>query len=203
MNISFDHLEPFARETLLSANRCESIVSAACEVLELHGDFYECGVYKGGIAEMLARIIQLSGIPRPLHLFDSFEGLPTPEPSIDLHCKGDFADVSAEAVARRLEPYQSVFMHKGWIPDTFDGRESDLIALAHLDLDLYRSTKDALTFVWPRLVPGGIIVLDDYLRAQCPGVRLAVEEFSSASGVGCKISALEQGMISKPRAFGT
>ena len=54
------------------------------------------------------------------------------------------------------------------------------VRLVHLDADLYESTKDCLAYFAPRIPPGGVIVLDDYDAPNCPGVRLAAEEFLAA-----------------------
>jgi O-methyltransferase len=51
------------------------------------------------------------------------------------------------------------------------------IAMVHIDLDIYRSIKDGLEFIWPRLSRGGFAVFDDYGFHSCPGARAAVDEF--------------------------
>jgi len=74
-----------------------------------------------------------------------------------------------------LEPF--IEYRKGWVPDTFAGLEDRKFCFAHIDLDLYQGVFDCLSFVYPRLSPGGSIVFDDYGFASCPGARRAVDEF--------------------------
>jgi hypothetical protein len=158
------------------------------------GSFYECGVFAGGIAQLLAHIIGLAGSAHELHLFNSFEGLPQHDPTIDYHKLGEFK-MDEQPVRARLQGYHDVFIHKGWIPSSFEGRESDRIAFVHLDLDLYRSTLDALDFVLPRMIPGGIIVLDDFGSSNCRGVDRAVTEALHDRPEPCLVSAKLQGVI--------
>ena len=53
----------------------------------------------------------------------------------------------------------------------------DKISFAHIDVDIYRSTLDCCTFIYPRLSPGGFIICDDYGFPSCPGARTAIDEF--------------------------
>lgn len=114
-----------------------------------------------------------------LHLFDTFEGMPETDPGQDLHNVGDFADSSATLVQGRLDAINPglAALHKGLIPETFDGLEAHRIAFAHIDVDIYRSVADCCAFIHPRMVPGGFMVFDDYGFPSCPGARKAVDEF--------------------------
>ncbi|MBO0728210.1 MAG: hypothetical protein J2P57_03055 [Acidimicrobiaceae bacterium] len=61
-----------------------------------------------------------------------------------------------------LSPYPSVRIHAGFIPETFAGLEIDRVAWAHVDVDIYRSVLDCTEFVYPKMVPAGCMVFDDY-----------------------------------------
>ena len=73
-----------------------------------------------------------------------------------------------------------VSFHKGFIPDTFAGLEKSKIAFAHIDVDIYQSVSDCCQFLYPLLVPGGVLIFDDYGLPTCPGARLAVDCFFTA-----------------------
>ena len=163
--------------TLVSADRCYVLYRLALQALQLEGDFWECGVYQGGTAALLAAVLADRQPAKKLYLFDTFEGMPQIDPQRDLHAQGDFADTSAEAVARHVGHPGLAVIRKGLIPQTFAGLEGARIALAHIDVDLYRSVRDCLEFVWPRLSRGGFIVCDDYGFPSCPGAKAAVDEF--------------------------
>ncbi len=114
---------------------------------------------------------------KKLLLFDTFGGMPETDPEKDWHKKGDFQDTSAEAVISYVRAEEFCSLRKGFIPETFRGLESAKIAFAHVDVDIYKSVYDCVSFIWPRLTLGGFIVFDDYGFATCPGARAAVDGF--------------------------
>lgn len=166
--------------TLVSADRCYVLYTLASQALHLHGDIWECGVYKGGTALLLAQAIaQGAGTPaRPqLHLFDTFTGLPPTDTQRDLLHAGAFADTTLDAVTRLLEEYDFVSYHRGTMPGTFEELEAATISFAHVDVDIYDSVLACCAFIYPRLVAGAVMVFDDYGFPSCPGARRAVDEF--------------------------
>jgi O-methyltransferase len=166
-----------AARTLVSPDRCYVLCVLLKQALALDADIVECGVYKGGTAAMLAKIIVESGHPRRLFLFDTFSGMPKTDKDLDLHKEGDFADTSAEEVEKFVNAPGIAFLKKGFIPTTFSGLESNRFSFAHIDVDIYQSIVDSLVFIWPRLLSGGFIVFDDYGFPSCPGARRAVDDF--------------------------
>lgn len=171
-----------APRTLVSADRCYVLWTLLRQALKLSGDIWECGVYKGGTAAMMAAVLRDSPLAgKKLLLFDTFQGMPETDSLRDLHRKGDFDDTSAEAVRAYVGADDFCILRPGFIPETFQGLESATIALAHIDLDIYKSILDCLNFVWPRLTVGGFLIFDDYGFPSCPGARAAVDEFFAAS----------------------
>ena len=166
-----------ATRTLVSPDRCYVLYTLLKQALTVEGDIWECGVYKGGTAAMLAKVISESGAQKKVLLFDTFAGMPATDKDRDLHEKGDFSDTSAEQVAAFVNAPDVVTLRRGYIPDTFRGLKSHRIAFAHIDVDIYRSVINSLEFIWPRLSSGGFIVLDDYGFPSCPGALQAVDEF--------------------------
>lgn len=131
------------------------------------GSFVELGVYKGGSAWHLAQIAKEQG--RELHLFDTFTGIPEKSEHDLQHNVGDFRDTDEERV-RALIP--SAHFHVGVFPETMT--ETGPIAFAHVDCDQYRSCLAAIDQFSPRMVPGSIMLFDDY--SVCSGVTKAVDE---------------------------
>lgn len=68
-------------------------------------------------------------------------------------------------------------------------------SFVHLDGDLYQTTADALDWFWPRMVPGGVIILDDVDWPKCPGVNRALEERGLLTHV--ERTAAQQGRLVK------
>lgn len=169
--------EGVAKHTLVSADRCYILAGLGRYASSLPGVFAECGVYKGGTALLLARV--LKGSAKTLYLFDSFKGLPPPNPAHDnFYGDGFFTDASADAVRELLTDYQgSIDIREGWIPDTFVGLEESRYAFVHIDVDLYQSALDCCHFFYPRVVPGGIVLFDEYALPAARGEKDAVDEF--------------------------
>jgi O-methyltransferase len=166
-----------AKQTLVSEDRCYILLTLLRQAIHLEGNVWECGVYRGGTAAMLANFLSESTISKKLYLFDTFEGMPETDISKDRHRQGDFQDTSVEAVAKYVGHSERCIFRKGLIPHTFAGLEPAIIAFAHIDVDIHRSILDCLDFIWPRLAVGGVIVFDDYGFPSCPGARTAVDEF--------------------------
>lgn len=166
--------------SLVSSDRLYVLYALALNAVHLQGEFWECGVYKGGTARMLAEFLATHGRPDcKLHLFDTFSGMPETDKNFDLHRKGDFADTSLGVVRQVVGHPERVEFHPGWIPETFQGMANARVSLAHVDVDIYRSIRDCCEFIYPRLNAGGAMIFDDYGFPTCPGARKAVDEFFS------------------------
>jgi O-methyltransferase len=185
------YYEIAAPKTLVSQDRCYVLYTLLRQAIHVNGDVWECGVYKGGTAAMLATILKDKCPSKRLYLFDTFEGMPETNRDKDWHVEGDFSDTSVETVTSYIGHRDLCVVHKGFIPKTFIALESAQIAFAHIDVDIYQSIIDCLEFIWPRLSVGGFIVFDDYGFPTCPGARAAVDEFFAREA--CKPLCLQTG----------
>ncbi|MCH7938075.1 MAG: class I SAM-dependent methyltransferase [Proteobacteria bacterium] len=165
-----DHIRS---RTLVPPERLFVLYQLACYVAAKEDALAEVGVFKGGTAHLVASVRP----DRPLHLFDTFEGLPETDPEVDRHRTGDFSDTSLEGVKAFLSGHRNVHFHKGFFPDTAGPVADNKFCLVHVDVDIYQSVRDCLEFFYPRLVSGGFMVFDDYEGKNCPGVRKAIDEF--------------------------
>lgn len=159
-----------------------------CVAENVPGSLVECGVFAGthpAIMEYATR-----GDRRPIHLFDSFCGIPAPGPR-DADAAKDIEGKSAcsrETVEGHLanldcDPRRFIF-HEGWFCDTIPGCDIGPIALLRLDADLYESTRICLVELYPMLSPRGFCIIDDYALAGC---RAAVDEYRQANGITAEI----------------
>lgn len=162
--------------TLLTAERLWIVYSLARQALATRGDFLEAGAYRGGAARLLRHVAESPRTAAVLHVFDTFTGMPSPDPRLDRHREADFRDTSLDAVSQFVGG-DRVEYHPGLIPDTFRGLEDKRFAFAHIDVDLYKSVRDCCAFVYPRTPARGIMLFDDYGLPSCPGARAAVDEF--------------------------
>ena len=141
----------------------------------LDGDIAECGVFEGASAYLILE--RTTNRRKRMHLFDSFEGLSTPD-ALDGNywVKGDLS-ITEQLVRENLPESNRILYYKGWIPDKFEMVADIKFSFVHLDVDLYRPTHDSLAFFYPRMVSGGIIVCDDYGFDSCPGAKKALDDF--------------------------
>ena len=163
-------------KTLLTKDRKEKLSIYIKLANSLEGDFAEVGVYKGGSAEIIAINKNEN---KNLYLFDTFEGMPEADVNVDnFHKKNDFNDTSYSDICLGLKCYKNVFIHKGIFPNEHSDKIKDKkFCLVHIDVDIYKSYIDCLSFFYPKIVDGGIIILDDYNAPNCKGAKLATDEF--------------------------
>jgi hypothetical protein len=154
------------------------------------GDFAEVGVYKGASAKAICAV---KG-DTPLHLFDTWNGIPSTG-ALDPRFKVGMFSASEEDVKKRLAPFPNVFTYKGLFPNTSGPVMSKRFSFVHLDVDTYESTKACLKFFYPRVLSGGIILSHDY--AQAIGVRQAFDEFMTGKSDKFIDLAMTQCMIIK------
>jgi O-methyltransferase len=160
--------------TLVHDHACYVLYRAALGTRSLTGHVAEVGVYRGGTALLLARAFDGAA---EVHLFDTFAGMPATDPRHDLHVAGDFQDTAESDVRRLLSRCRGVILHPGFFPGTATGLEDQVFRFVHVDVDIYRSVLDCAEFFYPRLVPGGVLVFDDYGWSSTTGAREAVDEF--------------------------
>jgi len=163
--------------TLITQDRLDAMIALAKNA-PAQGYFAEVGVYKGGSLKNIALLFP----ERIIFGFDSFEGLPKGLwTENEIHKPGEFSDTSFESVNNFLkDTCNNVTLIKGIFPDSAQQYEDLDFAFVHIDTDFYLSVKACLEWFWPRLIKGGIIVFDDYLWPNCPGVEQALNDFSKS-----------------------
>ena len=144
---------------------------------KINGAFAELGVYKGETAS----IIHHCDTSRRLHLFDTFQGfkssdLENEEGEAATYTPRNFADTSIERVKRKIGGNDNIIFHPGYFPDTTKEIAEELFAFVHIDADLYNPIKAGLEYFYPRLSPGGIIIVHDY-NEKWMGAMKAVDDF--------------------------
>lgn len=155
---------------LLADYEAYQIYMAVRRTRKVPGDLAEVGVYRGGSARL---ICEVKG-DTPLHLFDTFEGIPeVGKLDVDV-TRGQFK-ADFEAVKNYLKDCPNTYFYKGWFPQTAGPIENRKFSFVHLDVDTYQSTLDSLKFFYPRMNPGGVIMSHDYVTFA--GVRTAVDQF--------------------------
>jgi O-methyltransferase len=191
------------RHTMTTAERSRTLWDLCQKVLEQNvpGVFVECGVWRGGSAAIMGLAAQNRSPIRPLHLFDSFEGLPEPGPEDGAKAveysggrsSGKLVSISKCQAGLELvrtflfqqiglNPKDVVF-HAGWFSDTIPAaaRQVGPIAILRLDGDWYASTQVCLEHLYPMLSPGGVVIMDDYYCWE--GCKKATDEYRQKHGI--------------------
>jgi hypothetical protein len=155
---------------VMSADEAYTIRGAVLSTAKVEGDLAEVGVFRGTSAKV---ICEAKG-DRPLHLFDTFEGLP-PTSKFDSGFQAGQYACSLDSVRDYLKDFPNVQFYKGYFPMTGEPIKSRGFSFVHLDVDLFESTVAALEFFYPRMNPGGILISHDYV--EFAGVRRAFDGF--------------------------
>jgi O-methyltransferase len=170
-------VETVAPFTMTSPERIVALRDAVRHVCrhQIAGDIVECGVWRGGSMMAVALTLMEIGERRPLHLFDTFDGMPPPG---DTWARSPLAEVRRNLAATGYPDHLIRFV-PGRVEETIPAAAPEQIAVLRLDTDWYESTRHELEHLFPRLVPGGVLIIDDYGHWQ--GARRAVDEFLAAS----------------------
>jgi O-methyltransferase len=184
--------------TMTTPERIASLCNAVNYLVKnnIQGDFVECGVWRGGSTmAAIDTLIKAGDTKRDIYLYDTFEGMSEPteldkvftgtgadelmsssqkEDPTSVWCYSALEEVQAN-VGTLKYPKQLVHYVKGKVEDSIPQTLPGKIALLRLDTDWYESTKHELEHLYPLLVPGGVIIIDDY--GHWEGARKAVDEY--------------------------
>lgn len=168
------------QNTLVDQYRCYELWQLVGEAAKLaQGALVEIGVWRGGTGALIAKKSRLAGIEEPVYLCDTFRGVVKAGPRDGAYVGGEHADTTKEQVLQLCRELQvdQVRVLEGIFPD----ESGHLVAgnafrFCHIDVDVYQSAKAIVDWIWPRLVPGGIIVYDDYGFHACSGITQFVNE---------------------------
>ncbi|MBA87676.1 MAG: macrocin O-methyltransferase [Euryarchaeota archaeon] len=185
--------------TMTSKDRLSAMVKSFNYVMEnnIQGDFVECGVWRGGNLILLAQLLKNKNTKRGIYGFDTFEGMTSPTDH-DVDYKGNtskqllnssnkidnvqnvWSYCSIENVKKHIQLFTNlndINLIKGPVEKTLLEKNilPEKISILRLDTDWYESTKVELEILYPRLVKGGILIIDDY--GHFKGCQKAVDEF--------------------------
>lgn len=198
--------------TLTSYERLHSLCQAAEYVSAngIEGSFVECGVWKGGSALAAALAFkQLGTMTRDFYLYDTYEGMSEPteldidyrgldaEQQLSVQTKDDpnslWCAVGLDMVQNTMKlseyPADNINYIVGKVEDTIPETIPDKISILRLDTDWYESTLHELEHLYPRLAPGGILILDDYGYWQ--GARKAVDEYLTKNKIQLLLNRID------------
>jgi O-methyltransferase len=148
------------------------------------GNVAECGCWRGLSSYQIAYNLKKMNFQQNFFIFDSFEGLSEFQEedvkqtlAIKKEDRKNYFAYPLDCVKDNLKEFDFIDYKQGWIPSRFEEVSDMKFSFVHIDVDLYQPIWDSLEFFYPRLIPGGIIVLDDYGYLAFPGAKKAVDEF--------------------------
>lgn len=185
--------------TMTSIDRLLAVIAAVRHLHQskISGDIVECGVWRGGSVMAAAlTLLECNDTGRQIYLYDTYEGMPMPtdrdyavggNSAAELLTQaprgtGIWCEAALEDVQHNLfstdYPRTNLHFVRGKVEDTIPQVSPEKIALLRLDTDWYESTRHELVHLYPRLAPGGVLIIDDYGHWQ--GARQATDEFQAA-----------------------
>jgi O-methyltransferase len=198
-------------KTMTSLKRSRALWDVSSDVIRqgVAGAFVECGVWRGGSAAIMGRVILNHAEDRKLDLFDSFQGLPEPNEIDGVkaavysgnkssgllapigQCQADEQSVRQYLCEDVGLPESMLRFHVGWFQDTIPQATKEIgpIAVLRLDGDWYESTQVCLEHLYPLLSPGGIVILDDYYYWE--GCAKAADEYRAAHEITSPIIKID------------
>ena len=193
----------FPGETMLPLERLDHLQACIRQIVdeEIPGDVIETGVWRGGATIFMRGALEAYGDKkRVVWVADSFEGLPKPKADLYPEDEGDrtwtlagWLAVPLTEVKANFERYglldERVRFLPGWFSETLPDAPIERLSLLRLDGDIYESTIVALRALYPKVSPGGFVIVDDY--GAVSGCRAAVEDFRSAEGITEPLEAID------------
>jgi len=177
---------------------------AASQALHKEGDFVECGVFTGMMSSLICNYFDFAEKPRRFWLFDTWEGIPTEGLSDrdakiaegynkDYHAKDIFEDVK-----KNFSVFPECKLIRGFLPDSLSKAEIDKIAYLSIDLNNAKYEQGCIEVLWPKIVSGGVILLDDYNFSNCWPQQEMWNTFASGKGLMVASLPTGQGLLVKP-----
>jgi len=188
-------IKNFSKYTMTSDMKIFSLIKAFEYVnkFNISGDFVECGVYTGGNIMILKKLIEKNNLEKNIYAYDTFEGMTSPT-SHDIKIDGtvatkkflkkkNWSSCSLENVKKNFTEMDlslnNVKFIKGKVEDTLKISTNlpNKISILRLDTDFYESTKIELEYLYPLVVDGGVLIIDDY--GSWLGSKKATDEYFS------------------------
>jgi O-methyltransferase len=178
---------------------------AASQTLHLPGDLVCCGVNRGSIPLAICEYIDIGKTGKTFWLFDTYEGIPEDQISDGERARGRahdnimYPDCYEETKAN-FSAFPAARLVRGRVPESLDTVPIGSVSYLSLDMNIAYPERKALEHFWPKLQPGGIVILDDYGFTPYAEQRQSADEFARSVGISVCALPTGQGMMIKPSA---
>jgi O-methyltransferase len=176
---------------------------AAWHARMLEGAFVECGTNTGIMSLAICNYIDFNTTGKHFYLFDTFKGIPLEQLLPEERATGRADENTAyeecyETTRSNFERYPNAHLVRGKVPDTLGAVDIDKVCYLMLDMNITKPEIAAINHFWPKLVPGAIVLMDDYGWAGYIHQKRALDAFAESNGVKILNLPTGQGMLLKP-----
>jgi len=175
---------------------------AAAHAMHLRGDFVECGTNTGIMSLAVCDYVDFNASAKHFWLFDTFAGIPLDQMSEDERAQNatlnDLYFDCYELARRNFEPFPRAHLVRGRVPESLPTVTIDHVCYLSIDMNIAYPERAALEFFWPKLVPGGIVIFDDYGWLPFGAQRDSHDAFAATQGVEIFTLPTGQGLLLKP-----
>ena len=180
----------------------------AMQAARLEGDFAECGVHTGILSGAVMTWLDFGRLaPRRFFLFDTWAGIPAEQVSeeerragvLDMNRKYQDGDATHAAVVKKFSRWPNAVVVRGRVPESLEAmKDSAKLAYLSIDMNVAAAEMAAIQVLWPRLVPGAPLLLDDYGWAAHANQKKAWDAWAGRTGVAILSLPTGQGLVLKP-----
>lgn len=180
----------------------------ATQAMRLEGDFVECGVHTGILSGAVMTWLDFARhVTRKFYLFDTWQGIPAEQVSederrfgvLEMNRKYQNGDALHADVVKKFSRWPNAVVVRGRVPDSLAAMEaSGKVAYCSIDMNVAAAEMAAADFLWPRLVPGAFMLLDDYGWAAHVNQKKAWDAWAQKTGVMILALPTGQGLVIKP-----
>ena len=182
--------------------RVNTALWAAQQAVRLEGDFVECGVNTGILSLAICNYLDFNSLDKHLYLFDTYSGIPEDEANYaetveNIKLKNTYYCDCYEVAKKNFAPWPKALLVRGRVPDTLTTVSIDKVCYLSLDMNVAEPELAALTHFWPKLVRGGIVLIDDYGWETCEQQKAVVDAFAMQVDTPVLLLPTGQGIIVK------
>jgi O-methyltransferase len=187
--------------------RVHVAIWAASQCAPLQGDFIECGVHTGILSGAVMTWLDFERMSnKKYYLLDTFEGIPLEQISTtefsmgvaQMNKKYDFGDKTYLGVKEKFKKWKNCNVIRGKVPDTLTQVKSEKFSYVSIDMNVTAAEIAAAEFLWPKMVPGAIMLLDDYGWESHIQQKIAFDEFALKYGIQILSLPTGQAILMKP-----
>jgi Macrocin-O-methyltransferase (TylF) len=182
---------------------------AAFSASKLDGDFVECGVNRGFLSSAIMEDLDWNRLGKTFYLLDTFAGVDeemistSPHGEVEIQrnrqrLQTGFYVRGLEEVAPNFSQWRNVRIIQGRVPDTLSLVEAARISYLHLDMNCAPPEVAALEYFWEKLVPGAMVLLDDYAYVGYESQKEAMDDLAKEKDLRILSLPTGQGLLVKP-----